>query len=102
MVISGLPKKLNKPTLICFILIKYMDHINYDKIITYLYDYFKFLHKIIHSDFEKAMAIAIKNNIYIKNDLIHIKCLFHFSQIIKLKLTQIGYIKKKSKFRNFT
>ena len=87
MVISGLTKKLKKPTLICFILIKYKGHISYDKIITYLYDNFKFFTKIIHSGFEKAIAISIKNNIYIKNDVIHIKCLFHFSRMIKCKLT---------------
>ena len=36
MVISGIPLESNKPELLAFILIKYTDHIAYDKLFNYL------------------------------------------------------------------
>ena len=93
LVIAGLPMNKNKPILVCLVLMKYNDSKSYDKLITYLIDNFNFGPKIIH--FEKALCIAIKNHDNLKNDIIHIKCLFHFSQMIYRKLYKIGYTKKK-------
>ena len=46
---------------------KYNDSKSYDKLITYLIDNFNFCEKIIHSDFENALNIAIKNKKKKKN-----------------------------------
>ena len=73
---------------------KYNDSKSYDKLITYLIDNFNFCEKIIHSDFENALNISIKNHYILKNDIIHIKCLFHFSQKIYRQFYLIGYAKK--------
>ena len=73
---------------------KYLDVISYDKLFNYLYENFNFLPKYIHSDCEKALHLAIKNNKYLKKDVLHIKCLFHFSQMIKRQLFKIGICKK--------
>ena len=94
-VLAGLPNNENKPKLICLILMKFLDAISYDKLFNYLCENFNFLPKYIHSDYEKALHLAIKNNKYLKKEVLHIKCLFHFSQMIKRKLFNIGICKKK-------
>ena len=63
LVLAGLPKKETKPILITFVLLKYLDEETYNQIFLYLKENFGFNPKIIHSDFEKAIASAIKKNI---------------------------------------
>ena len=53
------------------------------------------LTKIIHTYYEKALQLAISNNNYFNNDIIHSRCFFHFSKMIRGKLKQIGQCKKK-------
>lgn len=54
-----------------------------------------FTPNIIHSDFEKAIHAAIKENNQFSKDIIHSRCFFHFSQMIRGKLTKCGLYKKK-------
>ena len=42
-VLAGIPEKEDNPKILFFILIKYNDEISYSRIITYLYENFKFL-----------------------------------------------------------
>lgn len=57
-------------------------------------DNFNFLPRIVHSDFEHSLSKSISSNIITKNT-IHVKCLFHFSQIVRKQLTKTGLIKRK-------
>ena len=59
MVISGISKNNDNPTLLCFILFKFMDECSYSKIFNYLYENFNFNPLIIHTDFEKSLITAI-------------------------------------------
>ena len=43
-----------------FVLLKYLYEETYNKIFLYLTENFQFLPKIIHSDFEMALGVAIK------------------------------------------
>lgn len=45
LIISGLPKDINRPISIIFILIKYMDRESYNRIFNYLYENFKLNYK---------------------------------------------------------
>ena len=65
--------------------------------INYLITYSKILifYRNIYILIMKALHLAIKNNKYLKKEVLHIKCLFHFSQMIKRKLFNIGICKKK-------
>ena len=56
---------------------------------------FNFYPSIIHTDFEKALQVAIKNNKFFGNTVIHTKCLFHFAQMIKRELIKTGICKNK-------
>ena len=47
------------------------------------------------TDFEVAQTAAIKKNVYMKNNTLHLKCLFHFSQMLIRKLSNLGFKKKK-------
>ena len=47
------------------------------------------------TDFESALSSAIKNNPITKENTIHLKCLFHFSQMIAKQLRRNGLFKKK-------
>ena len=86
-IIAGLEEEEENKTIInCSILLKYADEYAYDKIFNYLYENFGFKPKIIMSDYEIALQSAIKNNIHFKDNIIHIKCFFHFSKMIKLYL----------------
>ena len=60
-----------------------------------MYENFNFNPTIVHSDFEKSLYTAIKENIYFKDKVIHTKCLFHFSQMIHKNLQKSGFSKKK-------
>ena len=62
---------------------------------TYLYENFQFLPKLFMTDFEGAMISAIKTNSYTKDNTIHLKCLFHYSQMIARRLKSAGFFKKK-------
>ena len=48
------------------ILLKYLDNITYQRIFEYLNLNFNFDPMIIHTNFEKAIGIAIKNNKFLK------------------------------------
>ena len=72
-----------------------MDHISYSKIFTYLNENHKFTAKIIHSDYEKAISLAIKEIKCFDKNIIHSRCFFHFSQMVKNKLSKVGIFKKK-------
>ena len=41
---------------------------------------------IIHYDFETAISLEIKKCDFIENDILHIKCFFHFCHAIKKKI----------------
>ena len=84
----------NKPKIISLVLTKYTDHISYSKIFTYLNENHKFTAKIIHSDYEKAISIEIKENKFFDKNIIHSRCFFHFSQMLKNKLSKTGILKK--------
>ena len=75
MVISGISKNNDNPTLLCFILFKFMDECSYSKIFNYLYENF--------------------NYNYFGHKIINTKCLFHYGQMIIKQLSKIGYHKKK-------
>ena len=81
--------------MLCFALIKYLDKENYNILFNYVHENFSFLPKIIHTDFDKALYTSIKSNKYFGNNIIHSKCLFHFAQGLRKKLSNIGYAKNK-------
>ena len=60
-----------------------------------MHDNFNFTPKILHSDFDKALYEAIKNNIYFGKTVIHSKCLFHFAQSLRNRLSKIRFTSKK-------
>ena len=86
LVIAGITQKEKKPKILTFILTKYLDHISYNRIWNYLYENHNFQPNIIHSDFEQAIAKSLNNNKNINNNLIHIRCFFHYSKMIRTKL----------------
>ena len=88
--------KDNKPILVCLIFFKYVDSESYIKIFNFLNELYKFKPLIIHSDFENAIYKAINNINFVKNKILHIKCLFHFSNSISQKLKSLGLRKKKN------
>lgn len=92
--VIGISKIHNKPKIICLVLSNYMDHISYSKIFTYLNENHKFTAKIIHSDYEKAISLAIKENKSFDKNIIHSRCFFHLSQMVKNKLSKTGIFKK--------
>ena len=94
-VLSGINKDNGIPNIICFILIKYIDFESYNRIFNYLVENYNFKPKIIHSDFERAIEKAIKINKYFDDTMIHSRCFFHFSQMVRKKLYQSGIYNKK-------
>jgi hypothetical protein len=52
MIIATFDHIEKKTILICFILLKYLDHISYLKVFQYLNDNYGFNPLIIHSDYE--------------------------------------------------
>lgn len=72
-----------------------MDHIIYDKMFNYLVENYNFFPNIIHTDFENAFQLGIKNNKYFSAEIIHYKCLFHFGQMIRKKLQSSRICKKR-------
>ena len=81
--------------MLSFVFIKYLDNISYNKIFNYLNENFKFKPYIMHSDYEKALHLGIKENKYTQNAL-NIKCFFHYTQMIRKKLSSCGICKLKS------
>ena len=96
MTICSLDEKDNKPILVCLIFFKYMDSESYINIFNFLYEWYKFEPLIIHSDFENELYKAINNIKFVKKKILHIKCLFHFSNNISQKLKSLGLRKKKN------
>ena len=94
-IIAGLAEEENKTIINCFILLKYADEYAYDKIFNYLYENFGFKPKIIMSDYELALHSSIKNNKNFKDNIIHVKCFFHFTKMIKMHLMKTGLFKRK-------
>ena len=100
LIISGIVNN-NTPKMLSLILLKYLEYLSYDKIFNYIHDNYGFSPKIIHTDFEKSLHLAIENNINFKNKLIHSRCFFYFSKMIRGKLSQAGICKKKLTKDNF-
>ena len=78
-----------------FILIKYLDNYSYGSIFNYLKENFNFIPKIIHSDFEGAIAKAISENKYFGKNVFHSRCFFHLAQMIRHKLEKLHICTKK-------
>ena len=95
LIISGIPYEKKNPVSICFILIKFQDFETYNKIFNFLFENFKFIPQIIHSDFELAIAKAIKENKYFQGKVYHSRCFFHFAQMIKGKMQKLKLCNKK-------
>lgn len=51
LVLAGLPKNQRNSSLICFILIKYLDEISYDRLFDYLNQNYNFKSKFIMTGF---------------------------------------------------
>ena len=94
MTLSAINYKDHISILVCLIFFSYMDSISYYNIFKYLNEIYKFRPKIIHSDFEMALNNAIEKIDFVKNKIIHIKCLFHFSNAIWNKIKELGLKKK--------
>ena len=64
-VIAGLPlKRKEEPILIAFVIMKFIDNKALNILFNYLYENFEFQPKIIHTDLDKSLSLAIKK-IYI-------------------------------------
>lgn len=94
-IIIGIGKNDRTTRIFFLILTKYTDVISYRKIFNYLYEHHDFKPRIIHTDFEKAISLALNDNIEMKNNLIHTRCFFHFSNMLKKQLTKSGIFKRK-------
>ena len=68
-----------------------MDEIAYDRLFDYLNYKYNFKPKFIMTDFENALASAIKKNKYTKDNTFHLKCMFYFSQMLTRKLSKLGF-----------
>ena len=91
--INSLSKKENKIICVCMVLLDYLDHITYERCLKFLVLNYDFAPAIIHTDFEKSMSLAIKK--VFGSKILHSRCFFHFSQMIRAKLQKIGYSEKK-------
>ena len=96
MTLCSFDEEENKPILICLIFFKYMDSESYINIFNFLNQLYNFEPLIIHSDFEIALYKAINKINFVKNKILHLKCLFHFSNAISQKLKSLGLRKKKN------
>ena len=83
MTIAAVDNKNSRTLLICFVFIKYMDSFTYRKVFQYLNENFSFNPIIIHTDYENALSVAIKESKFFKNQIIHVRCLFHFIKSIR-------------------
>ena len=71
------------PKIFSMVLTKYTDNISYSKIFDFLYTNYNFQPKIIHSEIEYSITQEINENENINKELIHTRCFFHFSNMIK-------------------
>ena len=80
LVISGITEEDEVKVLkiLSFLILNYLDNFCYDRIFNYLYENFGFKPKIIHTDYEKALQLAISTNKNFKNYIIHSRCFFIF------------------------
>ena len=92
--IATLDKDNIKTILVGFILFIYKDSISFLKIFEYLNNIYNFNPTIIHSDYEIGIELALKKAQFFKNDIIHLKCFFHFSKAIREKLKKFSNEKK--------
>ena len=95
LVMSGFTKNEKQPIILTFVLLKYLDNISYERIFNFLIENYELNPCIIHTDFEKSLQKAISNIKIFNNKIIHSRCFFHFSKMIRGKLSQIGVCKKK-------
>lgn len=79
---------------------KFIDAEAYNKLILYMNDMLNFQPHIIHSDLDKALSKAIKNNNITKNSIQ--KCFFHFSQMIHKNMAKSGLCKRKKNKKSST
>ena len=93
-VICGISIEDKIPKIFSMVLTKYTDNISYSNIFDYLFINYNFKPKIIHIDFESSLSQAINENENINKELIHTRCFFHFSNMIKKKLSKTRLIKK--------
>ena len=71
----------NTTILVGFVNLKYIDSQSILNVFKYLNENFNFNPKIIHSDFDNAIATAVKNSNFFKIKIIHVKC---FSILLKI------------------
>ena len=83
-IISSITKSDKKTKIFSVIHTKYTDHKSYGKIFDYLYENARFRPKILHTDFENSLTLAIKQNKNIGEKIIH--TLFFFIIQIWLKI----------------
>ena len=88
--IATIDNKNMKTILVGFVLFIYKDSNSFLKIFEYLNNIYNFNPTILHSDYEKGIEHAIKKAKFFKNDIIHLKCFFHFSKAIREKLKKLS------------
>jgi hypothetical protein len=67
----------------CFILYKFQDKINYERIFTYLKENFNFIPKIVHIDYEKPLYMTFKNQKIYEKKITTVFCFFHYIKSIR-------------------
>ena len=92
-IITGITKTEKKPKLFTMIMTKFTDNITYSHIFYYLFLNYGFKPKIIHSDYEASLALAIKENKNFADDIILTCYFFHYSQKVKRNLSKIVFFK---------
>ena len=88
--IAIIDNKNMKTILVGFVLFIYKDSNSFLKIFEYLNNIYNFSPTILHSDYEKGIEHAIKEAKFFKNDIIDLKCFFHFSKAIREKLKKLS------------
>ena len=86
MTIATIDNINSKTVLICFIFIKYMDCFTYRKVFQYLNENFLIDPVIIHTDYENALSVAIKESKFFNSQVIHVRCFFDFIKSIREKI----------------
>ena len=92
--LSGLEKSANISRPILFICMQNNDYMSYIKLFETLKEYYYFNPEIFHSDYENAIAKALKEEKIFNKRPIHIKCNFHFSKAIRTNMQKAGMCKK--------
>ena len=94
MTIATLDNENNKTILIAFVLFINIDNILYLKIFKFLNEIYNFNPIIIHTDYERAIELALKKCSFLKNSIINLKCFFHFAKTVREKLKTFTNNKK--------